>query len=234
MKNKNISLAQDTLRKFTWDSFADWYLEINKLEKNIKVLGYVLDKLLRMWHPFTPFVTEEIYQQMFAGEKILMIASWPKSEKKFIDLKVRDSFVDLQELIVKIRNIRASYHIDPINLIKAYGGKKIEKEIIEKLARVEIEISKEIREKMVQVNTISRELQLDIAKSIDVEKEILIIDREVENLKNLISKNEGMLKNKNFVAGAPKEVVQATKARTKGYKDKLKIQNELRKNITMI
>jgi valyl-tRNA synthetase len=234
LKDKNISLAQDALRKFTWDSFADWYLEINKIEKNTKVLGYVLDKILKLWHPFTPFVTEEIYQQLSDGKKILMMAQWPKSEKKFIDAKVQDSFVDLQEIIAKIRNIRASYHIDPVDLIETYGKRKIEKEIIEKLARVNIKNSKGIKEKMIQVATRRRVLQLNISKSIDVEKEIIAINKEVKNLENLIVKNESMLKNKNFVAGAPAEIIEATKNRIKEYKDKIKIQKELRKSISLV
>ena len=234
MKDKNISLAQDTLRKFTWDNFADWYVEIHKLEKNTKVLGYVLDKILKLWHPFTPFVTEEIYQQMFDGHKMLMMAQWPKNPKKCVDTKIQVDFADLQELIAKIRNIRSSYHIDPVNLIEGYGKKKIEKEIIERLARVKIETSKGVKTKMIQVATRKRALQLNIAKSIDVEKELISIDKEIANLENLVAKNEGMLKNKNFVAGAPKEILEATKSRIGEYADKLQIQKELKKNLKAI
>jgi len=243
MKDKNISLAQDTLRKFTWDSFADWYVEIHKLEKNTKVLGYVLDKILKLWHPFTPFVTEEIYQVMnertpsalgHPVSKLLMMSQWPKNPKKCIDTKVQIDFADLQELIAKIRNIRASYHIDPVNLIEGFGKKKIEKEIIERLARVKIEIGKGVKTKMVQVATRKRALQLNIAKSIDVEKELISIDKEIANLENLRSKNEGMLRNKNFVAGAPKEILEATKSRIGEYMDKLQIQKELKKSLKVI
>ena len=238
IKDKNISLAQDTLRKFTWDSFADWYLEINKLEKNTKVLGYVLDKILKLWHPFTPFVTEEIYQIMnsdslghqMSKSKMLMMAQWPKSEKKFIDAKAQADFADLQELIAKIRNMRASYHIDPVELMEAYGDKKIEKEILEKLARVKIEIGT-TKEKMIHVSTRLRTLQLNIAKLIDVAKEIESLDKEAKNLENLIAKNEGMLKNKKFVDGAPKEIIIATKERLNEYKEKLKVQKSLEKTL---
>jgi valyl-tRNA synthetase len=241
LKDKNISIAQDALRKFTWDSFADWYLEINKLEKNSKVLGYVLDKILKLWHPFTPFVTEEIYQiinertpsvlgHSVSKRRVLMVATWPKSEKKFSDAKVQIDFADLQELVVKIRNIRANYHIDPVELIEAYSRVKIEKEIIEKLARVKIEIKKTKKE-MIQVSTRQRTLQLSIAKSIDVEKEIILIGKEIENLENLIIKNEGMLQNKKFVAGAPAEIIVATKNRLAEYKEKFVIQKELKKNL---
>jgi len=233
MKDKNISLAQDTLRKFTWDSFADWYLEINKIEKNTKVLGYVLDKILKLWHPFTPFVTEEIYGILNNNKSLLMMAKWPKSEKKFIDKNTENDFSDLQEMIAKIRNIRSSYHIDPAELMEAYGDKKIEKEIIEKLARVKITIGT-TKEKMIHVSTRRRTLQLNIAKVIDVAKEIAFMDKEINILEGLIKKNEEMLKNKKFVAGAPKEIIEATKNRLKEYKEKLKVQKELEKTLTAL
>lgn len=234
MKDKNISLAQDALRKFTWDSLADWYLEINKMEKNSKVLGYVLDKTLKLWHPFMPFVTEEIFQNFHEGKKIIMIEKWPKSEKKFIDKKAENDFSDLQEFIGKIRNIRSSYHIDPAGMIPAFGKVKADKGIIEKLARVAIGTDKEKEGKMVQVATRKRTLGLDIAGSIDVEKELISIDKEIENLESLILKNSGMLKNKKFVAGAPKEIVESAKARVREYEDKLQIQKELRKSLKSI
>jgi len=234
MKDKNISLAQDALRKFTWDNLADWYLEINKLEKNAKVLGYVLDKTLKLWHPFTPFVTEEIFQQFHSGKKMLMIEKWPKSEKKFIDQKAENDFSDLQEFIGKIRNIRSSYHIDPAGMIPASGKVKGDREIVERLARVAIGNGKEKKGRMIQVATRKRALALDIASSIDVEKELVSIDKEIENLKNLISRNEGMLKNKKFVSGAPKGIVEAAKARVAEYEEKLQIQKDLREDLKSI
>ncbi len=233
MKDKQISLAQDALRKFTWDSFADWFVEINKLEKNTKVLGYVLDKILKLWHPFTPFVTEEIYQILNKSEDILMMAKWPKSEKKFIDAKAQANFADLQELIAKIRNIRASYHINPAELIEAYGKLKTEKEIVEKLGRVKIE-TKIAKEKMTQISTRKRSLQLNISKSIDVEKEIIASAKEIQNLTQLVAKNEGMLKNKQFVAGAPKEIIEATKTRLEEYKEKLEVQAALKNSLEQL
>ncbi|MDP1884241.1 MAG: valine--tRNA ligase [Candidatus Moranbacteria bacterium] len=233
MKDKNISLAQDALRKFTWDSFADWYLEINKMEKNSKVLGYVLDRILKLWHPFTPFVTEEIYGILNSGSNVLMMAKWPKSEKKFIDAKAQTDFSDLQDLVAKIRNMRANYHIDPTELLEGYAKAEIEKEIIGKLARVRIGTGG-VKKKMIQVSTRLRTLRLDIAKSIDVAKETASIRKEIANLENLIAKNEGMLKNKKFTAGAPTEVILSAKNRLEEYKEKARVQKELEKNLSRL
>ncbi|MDP1619660.1 MAG: class I tRNA ligase family protein, partial [bacterium] len=233
MKDKNISLAQDALRKFTWDSFADWYLEINKLEKNSKVLGYVLDRILKLWHPFTPFVTEEIYGILNSDGNVLMMAKWPKSEKKFIDAKAQADFSDLQDLVAKIRNIRANYHIDPTELLDGYANADIGKEIVGKLARVRIGAG-EGKKNMVQVSTRLRTLRLDIAKSIDVEREIALIRKEIVNLENLIAKNEGMLKNKKFIIGAPAGIILSAKNRLEEYREKIKIQKELEKNLSRL
>ena len=171
---------------------------------------------------------------MHDGKKILMIEKWPKSEKKFIDLKAQADFSDLQDLIGKIRNIRASYHIDPVSMMEAFGKLKADKEIVERLARISVGADKDKNEKMIQVATRKRSLHLDIAKSIDVERELVSIEKEIKNLEGLILKNKGMLKNKKFVSSAPKEVVEAAKARLGEYEDKLDIQKELRKNLKAI
>lgn len=246
LKDKNISLAQDALRKFTWDNFADWYLEINKIEKNTKVLGYVLDKTLKLWHPFTPFVTEEIYQilkrktfdvqkgHQMSGAELLMMEKWPKSEKKFMDAKAQADFADLQELIAKIRILRASYRIDPAKIIEATAKKIENKEVIERLARLKISQGSKIslgllepKSSGIAVSGKNAKLVLAIADLVDTEKEKIRLKKEMENFQNLISKTENLLNNKNFAKSAPKEIVDANKNRLAEYKEKLKIQEEL-------
>jgi valyl-tRNA synthetase len=232
MKEKNISLAQDVLRKFTWDIFAAWYVEINKLEKKTKVLGYVFDSIFKMWHPFTPYVTEEIFSILNGGEKILMVSAWPKSEKRFISSDTKKNFTDLVDLITSIRNIRSIYRIDPTQPLEVYCDKKIEKEIVEKLARVQIEKSRKFdKKKMIKISTSKRSVYLDMAKTIDIKKELENVRKEISELENLIAKNEVMLKNKNFVAGAPKEIVEATKSRIGEYQGKLKTKKDLEKDL---
>lgn len=229
MENKEISLAQEALRKFTWGDLADWYLEIHKIEKNDKVLGYVLDKILKLWHPFMPFVTEKIYSdaniRTHANDtnKLLMIAKWPEANGKMIDKKAEKEFRDLQNTIVKIRNLRASYRINPAQIIDAYSERKIEnKEIIEKLARIKI-ISKKPGTKMIKISS----LNMDIAALIDVKKEIERMEKEIKNLESAILKTENLLKNKKFTGSAPKEIIEANKVRILEYKEKLKSRQNL-------
>lgn len=231
LENKNIALAENILIKFTWDELADWYLEIHKLEKNDKVLGYVLEKILKLWHPFMPFVTEKIWQDTFSGKKIMMVEKWPASDKKLIDKKAEKEFQALQEIIGKIRNIRSSYRIAPSELINAFSQKLKNQEIIEKLGRVKF------GEKIKQGVDVSKKnirIILDIAQLIDMEKEKKNFAKEIANLENLIAKNEALLKNKNFIASAPKEIVEINKSKLKEYREKLTAQKQLLDNLAKV
>ena len=224
LENKNIAMAENVLIKFTWDELADWYLEINKLEKNEKVLGYVIDKILKLWHPFMPFVTEKIWQDIFSGKKILMVEKWPTADKKLSNPKTEQEFQSLQELITKIRNIRSSYHIAPSEIIQASAKNLDQREIIEKLGRVKIANE---TGRGIAVSVKNMKLVLDVADLIDVAKEKKSLEEEIKNLKNLVLKTENTLNNKNFLKGAPEEIVLASKARLNEYQEKLKIQEKL-------
>jgi valyl-tRNA synthetase len=234
-KNLNeykFSLAGEALEKFIWNDFADWYLEINKIEKNSKVLGYVLDKILKLSHPFAPFVTEKIWQDMYKGKSILMVEKWPVADNKFLDKNAKIEFVSLQQVVTKIRNIRTSYHIDPGKTIQVFAKKIENKEVLEKLARVKIDIVSKLDAKGIVVALKNIKLTLVITDLIDVEKEQARLKKEIANLEGLIVKTEALLGNKNFVKSAPKEIILANKAKLKEYGEKLKIQRELLKNCT--
>jgi len=231
LKKKNISLAQERLRIFTWDNFADWYIEINKMEKNPKVLGYVVDKILKLWHPFTPFVTEKIYSLVKKDNELLMVKKWPKSEKKFISQKTREDFADLKELIIKIRNIRTNYHISSSEIIIAFSEKTAEKELIERLAKINFSTTMEDQAKLIHVKTRKRSLGLNISHLIDVKKEAVMIAGEILNLENLAKKTESMLNNRKFISGAPKEVVGSYRAKLKEYREKIVVEQGLLKNL---
>jgi valyl-tRNA synthetase len=229
LENKEISLAQEVLRKFTWGDLADWYLEIHKLERNSIVLGYVLDKVLKLWHPFTPFVTEKIFNDFYGDRKILMVEKWPASDGKTIDGKTEKEFGNLQNIITKIRNLRAGYRIDPAKIIKAYCEKIENKEIIEKLARIEI-IQGKKGESTIKIG----KLNLDVSNLIDLGKEIEKMEKEIKNLEQAISKTNDLLKNKKFISSAPQEIINSNKIRISEYKQKLKIQREMLGNLRQL
>lgn len=225
-----FSLAGEILEKFIWDDFADWYVEISKIEKNTKILGYVLDKILKLSHPFAPFVTEKIYQDFHNGKKLLMIEKWPVTDKKLVDKKALAEFADIQEVVRKIRNLRTNYKINPAEIINAYSAKKMVKQnIIERLARVKTSINKSAEGITISGKNIK--LVLDIASLVDVKKEKARLQKEIDNFNNLIAKTEALLQNKNFLKSAPKDVVLANKGKLGEYAEKLKTRKELLKNL---
>jgi valyl-tRNA synthetase len=231
MEGRNISLAQDRIKKFIWDDFANWYIEINKIEGNTKVLGYVLDKILRLQHPFAPFVTEKIFNIMNNGKELLMMSEWPKFEKRCIDDESLVEFRNLQELIVKIRNTRSNYRIDPQITIDVVGDRLTEKEIVEKLARVRVVVPTDRKKKMLEIASHKHGVKLDISELIDVQKELARFKKEEAEMEGLVRKTSGLLANKNFVQGADKEVVDGAKRRLAQYQEKLKVQKGIIGNL---
>ncbi len=229
-----FSLAGEALEKFIWNDFADWYLEINKIEKKSKVLGYVLDKILKLSHPFAPFVTEKIWQDMCEGRCILMVEKWPVADKKLIDKKSQVDFASLQQVVTKIRNIRTVYHIDPGKTIQVFAKKAENREVLEKLARIKIELVSKIDAKGIVVAEKNTKLTLALTDLVDMEKEKARLEKEITNLESLIVKTETLLKNKNFVKSAPKEIIMINKSKLKEYSEKLKIQKELFDNLVKL
>lgn len=223
-----FSMAGEKLQSFIWDEFADWYVEISKLEKNAKVIGYVLDKILKLAHPFTPFVTERIYQDIKGKETFIMTAHWPETDESLIDEKALGEFAGLQALITRIRNVRASYRIEAAKVIESYGDRIAGKEIIEKLARVRIsEMPATDSEKTLRVSEGGTELELDVYGLIDAEKEKARIAKEIEMLEKSIAKIEAMLGNEKFVSKAPEEIIKENRERLEEYSQKLEIQRQL-------
>ncbi len=231
LEKYRFSLAGEKLRDFTWNDFADWYLESTKIKQNPVILEYVLQRVLSLWHPFIPFVTEKIYKQLKnKNEKFLMIEKWPTADKKMIDKKTEREFNRIMEVVSRIRNVRSIYHIEPAKILDVYADKIKEKEIIEKLARVKIKTNID-KKNLMEILIPGFSLQIDIVDLIDMQKELTLNEKEIKSLEELIAKNEMMLKNKGFVKNAPEEIIEASKQRLLEYKERLKIQKESQDNL---
>jgi valyl-tRNA synthetase len=151
--NPHLSMAIEQLYEFTWSSFADWYVEISKYqmqdenlkENTEKILLFVLGNLLKLFHPFIPFLTEHIWALLQAtnhklqANGLLMVSSWPESNRKLLDEKAEQEFVKLQELVVKIRNWRAKQKTPPKEVVEVnVAVASAHKNLVESLARVKI------------------------------------------------------------------------------------------------
>jgi valyl-tRNA synthetase len=131
LEKYNFSYAGERLRDFTWNELADWYLEIVKLEGDkSEILIFILETILKLWHPFMPFVTEAIWQEMHPGN-LLLTEKWPYaidmpgiSDTYYFDNTIttdaEKDFSTLQKVITKIRNLRSEYSVDPGKKLALY------------------------------------------------------------------------------------------------------------------
>ncbi|MFH1661665.1 MAG: valine--tRNA ligase [Candidatus Falkowbacteria bacterium] len=235
LDNYRFSQAGEKLREFSWNDFADWYLEVSKFEKNKEkdvILIYVLENLLKLWHPFMPFVTEVIWENL-EKKDMLIVSKFPtdlvilneaeRSEESHFNL--------IKNIITEIRNARAQNKVEPSKKIKAviYAGKnkkliESQEELIKNLRTGinEIEILKNGTKIKDAIFIAVGEIEIYLIGAVDKEKEKVRIKKEVENLEKMISMIEKKLKNKEFVEKAPKEIVKKEKEKLENYKSELK------------
>lgn len=220
----DFSLAIEVLRDFTWNDFADWYLEIAKIEgEKDEVLLYVLERLLVLWHPFAPFITEEIYSQFEKGQCI--VAPWPKAEHELVE-EDASLIAALQESVVAIRNIRAQYKVEPKTLVDVTVSEESvlwrdARDILVRLARIGDISFGEAKENAVLVVAGGVTIAISLVGSVDREKENVRIAKELEETQKFISMQESKLGNADFVARAPEKVVALERQKLVDLKEKL-------------
>jgi len=223
LNNFNFGQAGEDLYNFVWHDFADWYLEITKFQPNQNILLYVLENILKLLHPFAPFITEEIWQNLSA-KKLLLIESWPIVANKLIDVNAEKEFTLLQDTIIQIRNFRSQYKIEPKKIITLYTNKKLpadELAIIAKLARVEIKCDWNHKgltaqagtedTKVTKISNNQYKFSTILGDLIDVDKEKKRLTKEILSLSTNIVNLEKRLNNKKFMANAPKNIVDQEK-----------------------
>lgn len=224
----DLSLAGEILRDFTWNEFADWYLEIAKIEgeKN-DILNYLLERLLILWHPFMPFVTEEIYKQYDRG--LIMVAAWPEAKGK-LAAKDAKAITELQEAVGAIRNLRSQYKVEPKKVIEAMivGGEGLvdQKAAIEGLTRSMLEWVKVKPEQSASAVVGSIAIHVPLAGIVDVAKESERLQKEFETTKKYVLSVTSKLANADFVANAPVAVVENEKIKLAEAEAKLKALEE--------
>ena len=215
MESYDFSLATEVLREFTWSDFADWYLEMAKVEQGKdEMLSYLLERILKLWHPFLPFVTEVIWKEM-GNTEFLMIAPWPKSESGINEGAEKDMKL-IQDVITTIRNLRAEYVVEPGKMIDAtiVGASAVLEEqayVIKGLARVgslTIQTSGEKPEGSAAATVGSTQIYLPLAGLVDLQKESLRLTKELDEVNGYLASLAAKLNNQEFVGKAPAQVVQ--------------------------
>ncbi len=239
----NFSYAGEVLRDFTWGELADWYLEIAKIESassadmggKAEILNYILETILKLWHPFMPFVTEAIYTNMDHGtrnmeQNLLMVSKWPRLRPLGYAGQAKD-FDLLRSIITGIRSLRADYKIDPVKKLKVVinAGKKQKlikenENVIMGLARLEdLQINKSTNKPLNFVGFVvgGVEMFVDLSGVVDLEKEKMRLRTEIENLEKYLKGQEAKLGNESFVKNAPAQVVENEKNKLAETKIKL-------------
>lgn len=226
----NFGEAGRQLYDFFWSEFADWYIEIAKIrlqseDTAIKqtaqqVVVHVLERTLRLLHPYIPFITEVAWQHLPHQGESLMIQNWPQAVGE-VDKTVTNQMSILIEVIRAIRNIRSEYNVEPAKWIVAeiVAGDNLNlladhRELLVRLARLDeanLRIIATLDEKPAQAagQVISNgiEIYLPLAGMIDLEAEQARLNKEIANLENRINGSQKKLSNQGFISKAPTEVV---------------------------
>ena len=236
-----IGLALAKIYDFVWSDFCDWYIELTKPvlygqdeEKKadtLKVIRYVLGEILKLMHPFVPFITEEIWTELNYGETV-MTEKYPVYKEKFVFGKEYDEFEKVKEIITKVRAIRASMNVPPTKKFSLYLGSGAENVLneaiyIEKLANVTKVASAEeftSEEKVCRAATSFAEILIPLGELVDFEKEKARLAKELAVVENEIKRGKGMLSNAGFMAKAPAALVEQEK-------EKLRKNEELKERI---
>lgn len=239
--------AANAIYEFLWHEFCDWYIEIAKTSINEKtsqiILYKMLEKSLRMLHPFMPFITEEIWQKL-PREKgrpadSIMAQPWPHVQKEMIRKEAEDSMGKIVNIVTAIRNIRSAWNIEPhreiavmANIHDKKDGQLITEngDFIKRLARISSLNAGELpKPKNAAVSVVgSVEIYVPLEGLIDFDKEKARLKKEEERIAGEIKAIAGRLEDKNFVKKAPEEVIEKQRAR----KEELEIQvNKLQDNL---
>ncbi len=220
------------LYEFLWNEYCDWYIEAAKVrlydgtpeeaQATRQVLAHVLEQSLRLLHPFMPFVTEAIWQNlpgMAEEETALMLAYWP-AEAGELDEAAADRFERMQEIVRAIRNVRSEYNVEPARRIVAQFNAREYAPLIEanipllaSLARIDrdqaiLTSSEEAPAKAAAVTAGGITVFLPLAGMVDLEAERKRLEKELANVDKQLKRIDGMLSNPGFTGKAPPEVVQ--------------------------
>ncbi|WP_313801051.1 valine--tRNA ligase [Cytobacillus sp.] len=230
------------LYNFIWDDFCDWYIEMAKLplygedeaakKTTRSILAYVLDNTMRLLHPFMPFITEEIWQNLPHSGESITTATWPEVKSEFTDEKAADEMKLLVEIIRSVRNSRAEVNTPMSKKIKMIVKAKDEailstlknnRGYIERFCNPEeliVATEVEIPEKAMTAVVTGAEIILPLEGLINIEEEITRLEKEWDKLNKEVERVQKKLSNEGFVKKAPEKVIEEERAKERDYSEK--------------
>jgi len=241
LKTYRFNEAANAIYHLAWDDFCDWYLEMAKprwagddsdLDPERRedrraarwVAWKVLDGILRLLHPFMPFVTEEIWQAIPHEGETLALAAWPKARRSWFDVDAERQIGFLQELVVAVRNLRVESKVAPGKRVTVVvRGTPEQLALVEQLksqimplARIEnLTLSRDASRPAVAASAVVRgaEVFLPLAGLIDLDKERQRLVREADRLLSELDHSRKKLHNQDFLGKARPDVVERERHR---------------------
>ena len=234
----NPSAAIGAVREFFWSEFCDWYLELVKprLVEEVSgriarsVMALVLDHVLRLLHPFIPFITETLWQRLgiqcperglekpIPSSTLVITALWPEAEPEWEDRCIEEEFDLVREVVRSMRDLRARYSVSPnkevAGLIRA-EGRNLEvllgaEEVIVSMARLSsLEISGSVRRPRTAASQVVADAEVYLEGLLDTDKEKLRLEKQREKLIAEAANAGKRLGNRQFLDRAPPAVVEA-------------------------
>ena len=210
----------DLLYHFAWDEVCDWYLELAKVSladertapTTRRVLGEVLDGLLRLLHPITPYVTEELWTALTGGESIV-IAPWPVADRDRIDPVAARQVADLQAVVLEVRRFRSEQGVKPAQRIPArFAGLAGYETEIRSLLRL-AEPDGDFTATASLTTSVGATIELDLSTAIDVVAERARLTRDQAATRKELDQTGAKLGNEKFLANAKPEVVTSIRER---------------------
>jgi valyl-tRNA synthetase len=257
LKNYKFNDPINALYKFFWNDLCDWYLEWAKprmadaAQKPIaqNVLAFVLDQTLRMLHPFIPFITEGIFQNLntiapirklgkladAAGAESVMVAAWPTALEKFINPEVERKIETIQNIIGAIRDIRNKYNIHPAKRLAGAVDAPTQRAVVlnENIGLIcdlagmkKLTIAAGQEKPADTAAAIVEDLQVYVYDVVDVEAERERLQKQKEFIENGIRPLHAKLSNESFISRAKPEVVEQSRQKLKELTDQLDAVNK--------
>ena len=244
-----LGIAAGALYDFMWSDFCDWYIELcksslysddaSKKAATLSVLCFVLENALKLLHPFVPFITEEIYHNIPGTKGSIMVSEFPRYNSKLAYKKEAKSFELVMDIIKAVRNMKVSVNCPPAKKVKVFVSTQNKRMVsanagaIAKLAGASeidfVENGTQIGEKTMSQVTEGCTVFVPLGELVDLEKEKERLSKELERVIGEISRADGKLHNHGFIEKAPKNLVEAERAKLDKFIDmKQKIEKQIK------
>ena len=207
---------------FVWNDFADWYIEASKGQANPDLLVYVLESVLKLLHPFAPFVSEAIWQKMPWQKQNLIISAWPESQNDYKD-KVGE-FESLKELILSIRSTKTALGVGKIPAVATSQKLHEQFDLVKRLSQLE---SIELAEQGSGLRVAHPEFDVRLVIEQDaIDSYVTKLKEQQAEKQQYVQSIQKRHENKSYVENAPEAIVAESRARLEEAKRVLLVLDE--------